>query len=83
MARPNKAEAAWLRELQEVLDRCPSKRFGFYTIGDMDISVYDRTKDAKIYAEMDQRGDFCQAVDKFNAKFGELNFPFNVHSTAG
>lgn len=83
MTKPTKAEAAWLRELQEVLDRCPSKRFGFFTIGDHDVAVYDRTKDAKIYAELDRRGDFCQAVDKLDARIGSINFPFNVHSTSG
>ena len=36
MATLTKKERAWLNELQEVLDRCPSpKKIGFYTIGDM------------------------------------------------
>ncbi len=33
MATLTKKERAWLNELQEVLDRCPSpKKIGFYTI---------------------------------------------------
>lgn len=83
MSKPTKDEAAWLAELQELLDRCPSKRMGFYTIGDPSIVVYDHSKDAKIYAIHDRGGEFCNAVDKTGAQLGELRFPFNVHSTAG
>ncbi|SQD05030.1 phage protein [Escherichia coli] len=39
MATLTKKERAWLNELQEVLDRCPSpKKIGFYTIGDKSIT---------------------------------------------
>ena len=42
MATLTKKERAWLNELQEVLDRCPSpKKIGFYTIGDKSIYLYD------------------------------------------
>ncbi len=38
MATLTKKERAWLNELQDVLDRCPSpKKIGFYTIGDKSI----------------------------------------------
>ncbi|EOA6970706.1 hypothetical protein ACWAZR_004589, partial [Escherichia coli] len=38
MATLTKKEQAWLSELQDVLDRCPSpKKIGFYTIGDKSI----------------------------------------------
>ncbi|CAM7113615.1 hypothetical protein ESCOCP327M_21855 [Escherichia coli] len=42
MATLTKKERAWLNELQDVLDRCPSpKKIGFYTIGDKSIYLYD------------------------------------------
>lgn len=82
-SKPTKAEKAWLEELQELLDRCPSKRLGFYTIGDPSVSVYDCSKDAKIYEIADRGGDFGNAVDKAGARLGDLTFPFNVHSTSG
>lgn len=42
MATLTKKEQAWLSELQNVLDRCPSpKKIGFYTIGDKSIYLYD------------------------------------------
>ncbi len=42
MATLTKKEQAWLNELQDVLDRCPSpKKIGFYTIGDKNIYLYD------------------------------------------
>ncbi len=42
MATLTKKEQAWLSELQDVLDRCPSpKKIGFYTIGDKSIYLYD------------------------------------------
>ncbi len=41
MATLTKKERAWLNELQDVLDRCPSpKKIGFYTIGDKSIYLY-------------------------------------------
>lgn len=82
--RLNKAEAAWIAELQEVLDRCPSTRLGFFTIGDPNISIYDRGSDAEITKLQDTRGlDFGPAASKCNARLGEVIFPSNVHSTAG
>lgn len=33
-------EKAWIAEVNEVLARCPSKRLGFYTIGDPQVEVF-------------------------------------------
>lgn len=84
MAKLNKKERAWLDELQEVLNRCPSERLGFFTIGDPRIYVYDRSKDKEIDAHQDRNGrDFCHSVDALNAGFCDLDFPAAIHSTAG
>lgn len=79
-------EKKWIAKLQAVLDACPSKRLGFYTIGDPTVSIYDHTKEAKIDALM--RGndnlDFPGAVDKAGADCAEwIRFPRCVHSVAG
>ncbi|CAI0730845.1 Uncharacterised protein [Serratia plymuthica] len=86
MAKLTKAEKKWLDEFQEVLNRCPSKRLGFYTIGDYQVVVYDRSKESKINGllESGDATDWCAGVAKAGADFGEgLDFPAQVHSTAG
>ncbi len=86
MARLNKKERAWLDELQEVLNRCPSKRLGFYTIGDPQVVVYDLTKESKIDSLLDSgdASDWCDGVAQAGADFCEwLDFPAQAHSTAG
>ena len=32
-------ERKWVKQVQKVLDKCPSKRIGFYTIGDNNIGL--------------------------------------------
>lgn len=79
-------ERKWLADLQAVLDACPSKRLGFYTIGDPEVSVYDHTKEAKIDALMSAKDnlDFGGAVQEAKAEIGVwLRFPNCVHSVAG
>lgn len=84
MPKLTKAEKAWIAEVQEVLDRCPSKRMGFYTIGDDELFVYDYSKEKKIGEFQDRGADMSDAVSKANASFDVfLNFPNNVHSVAG
>ncbi|CAI2786454.1 Uncharacterised protein [Serratia ficaria] len=84
MAKLNKKEKAWLGELQEVLNRCPSKNLGFYTIGDPVLYVYDRRKEQHLNDYMDRHGlDFCKCVSALDADFGDLDFPAAIHSTAG
>lgn len=80
-------EKQWLWNLQIVLDKCPSNRFGFYTIGDAQVIVYDRTKEKEINALMDDplsKIDFPTAVERAKAETDyRLDFPANVHSVAG
>lgn len=82
----NKAEKKWLEDLQAVLDACPSKRIGFFSIGDPCISLYDRGKEKEIHAIMDRKQnlDFPGAVNAVKADIDvQLDFPSNVHSVAG
>lgn len=87
MATLTKKEQAWLSELQDVLDRCPSpKKIGFYTIGDKSIYLYDLRRMDEITEALDNRSsmDWCVAVHDMNAGFDEkILFPSSVESTAG
>lgn len=81
-----KAERAWLEEVQTVLDRCPSKRIGFFTIGDPSVYLHDVTRENEIDNELENNGgDWCSAANNLSADFDGyyLTFPNSVHSTAG
>ncbi|WP_439413214.1 hypothetical protein [Enterobacter ludwigii] len=82
-----KKEQAWIDELQEVLDRCPSpKKIGFYTIGDPSIALYDLRRVDEVMAELQRRSssDWCTAVQALGAGFNEtIDLPSPVESTAG
>lgn len=84
MTKLTKAEKKWLEELQEVLNRCPSKRLGFATAGDHDITVYDSSFSDAIFVVIEREGgDYIPTATKLGAVLGEIVFPANVESTAG
>lgn len=87
MAKLTKKERAWIDELQEILDRCPSpKKIGFYTIGDQNIHLYDLRRDKEVQDALHSRAssDWCTAVAAVGAGFEEtIDFPSGVLSTAG
>lgn len=78
-----KAEKAWVAKIQKLLDNPPSDRLGFYTIGDPNVSVYDRSKEDEMNEMSEQGEDWCGCVRAFDADLGSLRFPASVHSTAG
>ncbi|MFS7186031.1 hypothetical protein AB6848_11220 [Serratia proteamaculans] len=83
MAKLTKVEKKWLDELQEVLNRCPSKRLGFATAGDRDITVYDSSFSDLICETLEHEGgDYIPTADKLGAVLGVVNFPSPVESTA-
>lgn len=86
----NKKEKVWMDKLQKLLDECPSKRIGFFTIGDRDLTLFDLERSDEISDLMNSgRGntDFCVAVRELDAGFEwpyeANNFPTPVESTAG
>ncbi|WP_028113428.1 hypothetical protein [Ferrimonas kyonanensis] len=85
MPKLTKAEAAWLKKVQKVLNECPSQRLGFFTIGDDSLMLYDKGREGEINQWMDRHPqDFPVAVEQLDADFGEsLTFPTDVHSVAG
>lgn len=82
MADLTKEEASWLRRMQNLLNKCPP-HFEFNTIGDCDVTVFDNRMKDEIEAIFDRRGEYCNAIEEAGAEVGRLNFPNNVHSTAG
>ncbi|KXV06556.1 hypothetical protein AD930_07980 [Acetobacter malorum] len=87
MMRLTKAEKEWLDRLQAVLSDAPSDRLGFYTIGDCDVFVFDKTRWADIenHIESTPKGmDFAPAVDAVGGGVVKtLVFPSNVLSVSG
>lgn len=81
-----KAERAWLAQLQEFLNSCPSKRIAFFAIGDPLLGLHDATREDEIREEQRKNGgEWCTAANRIGADFGGevLHFPNAVHSTAG
>ncbi|QKJ88067.1 hypothetical protein PMPD1_3137 [Paramixta manurensis] len=81
-----KAELAWLEALQELLNKCPSKRIAFFTVGDDFLGLHDANRENEIAAELDKNGgEWSSAAQNIAADFNGfcLNFPNSVHSTAG
>lgn len=35
-------EKKWLKQFQSLMNRCPSRRLGAFTIGDPDLTIYDK-----------------------------------------
>ncbi|MBV6817562.1 hypothetical protein KWG64_06355 [Rahnella sp. PD12R] len=85
MAKLTAKEKKWVAEVQAVLNRCPSNRIGFATIGDPNVTLFDVTRYKEICAELDKGGrDFIPCSDRVGATFDEtLDFPNSVESTAG
>lgn len=82
-----KKESAWFDEVNAVLACCPSpEKFGFYTIGDPNVMVYDLRKEKEIDRLLDTRRspDWCIAVRDADAEIdANIYFPSAVLSTAG
>lgn len=86
-AKPlTKAEKAWLKQLQDVINKCPSTRLAAFTTGDDDITLYDSDFDDQINELMDRGAsdtDFCVAARDCDAILADITFPFPIHSTSG
>lgn len=76
-----KAEQKWVDELQAVLDRCPSERLGFYTIGDNNVFLYDLTHSEAITKKP---GDLINILKENGWGFDEtIDFPQPVEGVCG
>lgn len=81
-----KKERAWLEDVQELLNRCPSTRIAFFTVGDPFVGLHDATRENEIAEYLDKEGgEWSSAAKGVGADFDGvgLRFPNAVHSTAG
>lgn len=77
-------EKAWIKEVEAVLARCPSTRLNSYTIGDAEISLYDKpVADAWEQANGYPQLDAGQIHERAGSFLGVINFPFQIDSCAG
>jgi hypothetical protein len=85
MAELSAVEKKWLNDVQKVLNRCPSTRLGFATMGDRSVTVYDNAFSQAIEDHIfsSGTGDFIPTAELMGAVLGEIVFPANVESTAG
>jgi hypothetical protein len=82
--KPTKAEAAWMKKVEKLLMNPPSDRIGLYTIGDCNMSVYDRQQEAELNSLMDESDlDFCQVVNELDASLGDIRSAAPIHATSG
>lgn len=85
MSKLTKEEIKWVGKVQKALNECPSKRIGFFTIGDNDVTLYDTAKMDEIMSYFDAgKLEYGGAVEKAGALFSRsLVFPNCVDSTSG
>jgi hypothetical protein len=86
-------EIKWLKDVQKLLNKAPSRfcdtnLISSYTIGDNDVVIYDSQRCESLEESYhDIQGgsapDKCCCVYESGAELFSLNFPFFVESTAG
>ncbi len=82
------AETAWLKRVQAALKACPNKTWGFYTIGDAQIEVYDKAA-LKRLGFYDNGDDLVLAIQNAERESGEeinlatLHFTSQVEGVCG
>lgn len=76
MSELTAAEKKWVKQVNALLAKCPSKRLGFYTGGDPSIGIYDRTHQEEIDSYHD---DLVRILQRKGWGFDEdINFPAPV-----
>ena len=78
MTNLTKATSQWIKDVQGILNQCPSIDIGICTMDDNNIVAYDLTKRDVIYEEMDlgRASDFGPAGENVGVLFHEeLWFP--------
>ncbi|CQH79417.1 hypothetical protein V5E43_000661 [Yersinia enterocolitica] len=78
MAELTAAEKKWVKQVNALLAKCPSKRLGFYTGGDPNVGIYNNTHQEEINAD---GGDLVNILQRNGWGFDEyLNFPAPVEA---
>lgn len=81
------AEIRWLERFQELMRACPSKRLGAYTVGDADLTIYDKpmfdiAREEDESKRRDARDDVSVHAD-YNTVLYIIHMPFQVDGVAG
>ncbi|MGL5386665.1 MAG: hypothetical protein ACRDCA_12555 [Serratia sp. (in: enterobacteria)] len=81
MAELTVEERKWIKQVNALLKKCPSKRIGFYTIGDDSIGLYDTSYQDEINAA---DIDLVRALNITGHGFSEdIYFPNAVQGVCG
>jgi len=76
-----KEEKVWVKKVNALMNKCPSERLGFYTIGDPVVGIYDRTHQDEID---DEGGDLIDIIHREGwDAIEEINFPSSVQGVCG
>lgn len=78
-------ERKWVRRVQKALKDCPSKRIGFFTIGDPQVELYDLDKFKAIPRRERDNTDLVGLLDKYDLRLDDerLHFPSHVEGVCG
>lgn len=78
------AESKWIKQLQELVANCPSKRMGAYTTGDAEIAIYDKPVFDTYRADnnSDMRDD-VHIHEQLGTVLARVQMPFNVEGVCG
>ena len=78
------AEKAWMEKLSAVLTACPSPRLACYTVGDNDLTFYDKNVAASWEAlHPREHLDAPDLHRRAGSYLGVVHGPFNIDSCAG
>ena len=85
----NKKEQAWLERFQKTMAAAPpsiSKKLRCYTVGDSELTLFDKQKFERYEEEINDRLDhreFGQQVTDSGSEITTITFPINVEGTSG
>lgn len=78
------AEAAWLKQFQALMEKCPSKRLGAYTVGDADLTIYDKSvHDKHLKANPREERDDTAVHAELGTVLISIKMPFQVDGVCG
>lgn len=79
-----KEEKKWLKDFQKLMDKCPSSRFGAYTVGDSDLTIYDKIAfDDYREDDLHYMKDDVNIHDEAGTVFLSISMPFQVDGVSG
>lgn len=82
-----KAESDWLKKFKDLMAECPSVRFGAYTVGDADITIYDKPAFDSYRIELEAKTrnmpDDVEIHERIGSVLDTVIMPFQVDGVAG